>query len=180
MVKVARNRLFVLISAWVLLTGLLVLDAALAQTAAPYTPDPSLVALGKSMWKDQVPCRECHGAMGNGIPDVPQQPVGANFRLTKLSPDEIATTIRCGRPGTEMPHFDTRAYTDKRCYGVAADDLGDKVPPIGQSLSDRQVTALVAFIEATFVGKGDPTFEQCVDFWGPGATTCDRYPHAVK
>jgi hypothetical protein len=110
--------------------------------------------------------------------DVPQQPVGANFQLTS-SLGRIATTIRWPSWHRDA-HFDTRAYTDKRCYGVTAEDLGDKVPPIGQSLSDRQVTALVAFIEATFVGKGDPTFEQCVDFWGPGATTCDRYPHAVK
>ena len=152
---------------------------AAAQTT-PYTPEPALVALGKSMWKDQVPCRECHGAMGNGIPDIPQQPSGANFRTTTLSPEDLATTIKCGRPGTEMPHFDPKAYTDTRCYGSTAADMGTNVPPVGMSLSDRQVNALVAFIEATFVGKGDPTFEQCVAFWGEGASTCARYPHAAK
>ena len=152
---------------------------ASAQTP-PYTPEPALVALGKTMWKDQVPCRECHGAMGNGIPDIPQQPSGANFRTTTLSPEDLATTIKCGRPGTEMPHFDPKAYTDTRCYGSTAADMGTNVPPVGMSLSDRQVNALVAFIEATFVGKGDPTFEQCVAFWGEGASTCARYPHATK
>lgn len=151
---------------------------AAAQTA--FTPDPSMVTLGRSLWKDQVPCRDCHGGLGNGIPDVPQQPSGASFRTTPLTPDDFAMTIRCGRPGTEMPHFDGKAYTDKRCYNLTAAEMGNNVPPAGQALTERQVNALVAFVFATFVGKGDPTFESCVAFWGEGASTCARYPRAGR
>ncbi|MFO1184048.1 MAG: c-type cytochrome [Bauldia sp.] len=151
---------------------------ALAQGG--FTPDPALASLGKTLWKEQVPCRECHGGLGNGIPDIPQQPSGANLRTTKLSPEDLAITIRCGRPGTEMPYFDSKAYTDKRCYDVTAADLGPAQPPASMALTDRQVNALVAFIFATFVGKGDPTFESCVALWGEGASTCARYPRAGR
>ncbi len=53
---------------------------------------------------------------------------GASLRMTQLTRDQIRMTIQCGRPGTPMPHFDRFAYTDKRCYDMTAEDLGDTVP----------------------------------------------------
>jgi mono/diheme cytochrome c family protein len=146
--------------------------------AQDYRPDPNLAALGESIWKSTAPCRNCHGGLANGIGDVPQDPQGPNLRETTLQPAEIAEVIRCGRPGTEMPHFDARAYTDRRCYDVTAAELGDAVPPAGSSLSPRQIDAIVALLVTRFVGKPDPTYEECVAFWGEGATTCGRYPKA--
>jgi mono/diheme cytochrome c family protein len=164
--------------AGVLLAGLTVFTLGVGSPARAqdnYTPDPTLAALGESIWKE-AQCRNCHGGLANGIGDVPQDPQGPDLRKTKLTPDQIEETIKCGRPGTPMPHFDRRAYTDDRCYGVTAKDLGDQVPPAGGAMSQRQITAIVAFLETRFIGKPDPTYEDCIDFWGPNASTCDRYP----
>ena len=51
-----------------------------------------------------------------------------SLRKTQLTRDQIRMTIQCGRPGTPMPYFDRFAYTDKRCYGMTAKDLGDNMP----------------------------------------------------
>jgi len=149
---------------------------ASSASAQEYKPDPALAALGESIWKSTAPCRNCHGGLANGIGDIPQDPQGPNLRRTALAPAEIAEVIKCGRPGTEMPHFDGRAYEDRRCYGVTAADLGNDVPPPGPPLSQRQIDAIVAFLVTNFVGKPDPTYEECLAFWGAQATTCDRYP----
>src|SRR4051794_24933611 len=112
------------------------------------TADP-LVGIGADIWKTRANCNECHGWLGNGEPEDPRSPKGANLRETKLTRADIAETIKCGRPGTSMPYFDRLAYTDGRCYGVTAATLGDKVPRNGAvQLSQREIDALAAFIEA--------------------------------
>ncbi len=141
-----------------------------------YTPDPNLVPVGENIWKNKSTCRNCHGGLANGVGDVPRDPQGPDLRKTKLTPDQIAETIKCGRPNTAMPYFDGRAYTDKRCYGVTADGLGDQMPPQGRPLSQNQIKAMVAFLEDRFVGKPDPTYQDCLNFWGSDAVKCDSYP----
>ena len=61
----------------------------------------------------------------------------------------------CGRPGSEMPHFDKYVYDAKDCYGLSAEELGKNVPPDphSTSLNKREISALADFILATFVGK---------------------------
>jgi hypothetical protein len=147
-----------------------------AQNAAPFTPDAALVEQGMRMYKEQVPCRDCHGAMGDGVPDDPRMPKGANFRESQLDVAGFVEAIRCGRPSVGMPYFDRLSYTDKRCYDMTAEEIGNAIPDEGMNLQTRQINALVNFILATFVGKGPTTFEQCVELWGAAATTCARYP----
>ncbi len=173
------SRLPAIVFAGILLAGLITFTLNVGSPARAqenYKPDPALVSLGEGIWKDQAPCRNCHGGLANGVGDVPQDPQGPDLRKTQLTPDQIEETIKCGRPGTPMPHFDRLAYTDKRCYGATAADLGDQVPPGGQPMSQRQISAIVAFLESRFVGKPDPTYQDCIDFWGANASTCDRYP----
>ena len=56
-------------------------------------------------------------------------------------------TIQCGRPGTSMPHFDRFAYTDKRCYGMTAADLGDQMPDRSQvTLQRDEIDALADYV----------------------------------
>jgi len=168
-----------LVAGTVLLGGI---ESGHGQGAGPpnagpgYTPDPQLVELGTRMFKEQTPCRDCHGLMGDGVPDDPRMPRGANFRNLQLTPDLAAEAIRCGRPVLGMPYFDRFSYTDKRCYGMTAEEIGAEIPDEGMNLTARQVNALVAFLFATFVGKGPPSFEQCVALWGEAATTCPRFP----
>ena len=41
----------------------------------------------------------------------------ANLHETILTRDQMIEVIACGRPGTEMQHFDKYAYEDTDCYG---------------------------------------------------------------
>ncbi len=86
------------------------------------------VAEGQRIWADKAGCPQCHGWAGDGHVSGFDSPGGLPLRKTQLTRDQIRMTMQCGRPGTPMPHFDRFAYTDKRCYGVTAQDLGDKVP----------------------------------------------------
>lgn len=129
--------------------------------------------MGKDIWLSQADCRNCHGWAGNGIPE-PRFSKGANLRETILTPEEIAEVVMCGRPGTGMPHYDPRAYNDDRCYGATREQLGDATPERATvSLVKRHADALAMFITETFIGAGEPTFEQCAALMGPDSTRCD-------
>ncbi len=142
--------------------------------------DAAAVNLGKSVWVNKVPCKDCHGWSGNGLPDDPQAPRGANLRETQLDAAQLAETILCGRPTTEMPYFDARAYEDDRCFGMTRAQLGTQAPGQGSvTLTKREADALAAFIVATFVGKPPPTREECVAFWGANGTRCREYAPAA-
>src|SRR4051794_7506539 len=135
--------------------ALLVVDAGLAKAQdATY---------GKQIFYDKAQCNQCHGWAGDGHGDDPRQS-GANLREAKLDRAGLIETISCGRPGTAMPHFDKFAYTDKRCYGATADELGDKVPDIPPSgfLPKIEIEAVADFLLANIVGKGPVSSEECV------------------
>lgn len=170
--KITRNRH----SAFSLLLLSLSVISPVATINVSHAQDAKL---GREIWLTKANCRDCHGWSGDGVGDIAQAPQGANLRATKLSPDDLATTIKCGRPGTPMPYFDRFAYTDTRCYGVTAKDLGDQTPGQAQNtLIAREVDALVAYLQTFVIGKGEPTFEQCVELWGAASRLCPRYPHA--
>lgn len=71
-------------------------------------------AQGLRIWKDKGQCAFCHGWAGDGHGDAHSEGKAPSLRETKLTRDQIYETIKCGRPGTAMPHFDKFAYTDKR------------------------------------------------------------------
>jgi len=134
------------------------------------------VGLGRDAWLHVANCSECHGWMGDGAQEDPRAPRGANLRETKLNAEQIAEVILCGRPGTPMPAFDQRAYTDARCYGMAAGQLGNAEPTISQiPLTKRHAQALAAFILAEFTGKGAPTLETCTALLGAAAARCGEF-----
>lgn len=138
-------------------------------------------SFGRSVWLTQANCADCHGWFGNGFGEDPRAPKGADLRQTPLDAAGIAEVILCGRPGTAMPHFDPRAYTDKRCYDVTKADLGDQVPPNAQgALTKRHADGLAAFIIAEFKGKGEPTQEECVALLGTTTSRCASMPKAAK
>ena len=56
---------------------------------------------------------------------------------------------------------------DKRCYGVTRDDLGNDMPPEPNAfLNAHEIDAVVQYLFAKVVGRGDSTYEECVEFWG--------------
>lgn len=136
-----------------------------------------VIAQGKDIFKTKATCQFCHKWDASG--DQGYGGNAASLRATKLNPAQVAQTVKCGRPGTGMPYHDRFAYTDKRCYGVTREQLGDAMPPEPNAfLNDDEINAVVKYLFATDVGRGPSTYQDCVAFWGTGTRQCDPMkPH---
>jgi mono/diheme cytochrome c family protein len=147
------------------------LGVALANAASA---DERSVRRGLGVFKDKAQCEFCHGWDGSGQTSE-YGGVAPSLRATELSRDQIAEVVRCGRPGTNMPYHDRRAYTDDRCYGMTAADLGDQMPPLPiETLSERSINDVADYVAEMLKGKGDATYDECLEYWGPGRF-CERY-----
>ena len=133
---------------------------------------------GQRIWKDKAGCPECHGWSGDGFPSgFHSQGNAPSLRETQLTRDQIRETIQCGRPGTPMPHFDRFAYTDKRCYNMTAEDLGDLEPiRAASTLQSYEIDAVADYVAAKVKGAGPVTRPQCIEFFGGTGSYCDKYP----
>jgi cytochrome c553 len=110
---------------------------------------------GQRLFQEKADCQFCHGPNGDGHGDPRSPGKAANLHETKLSRDQLIEVIACGRPGTEMPHFDKFAYEDTNCYGLSEKELGKNFPPFphSTSLNKREIEAVADYLIATFVGK---------------------------
>ena len=140
------------------------------------------VALGSRIWKDKAGCPLCHGWAGDGLASGFHHQGGLPLRKTQLTRDQIRMTVQCGRPGTEMPHFDRFAYTDKRCYGMTENDLGKLVPDRADAtLQPFEIDAVADYIATKVKGAGPVTRAQCLTFFGQGADAeCAKYPEQAS
>jgi hypothetical protein len=113
------------------------------------------VSFGQRLYHEKADCQFCHGVNGDGRGDPRSPGKAPDLHKTRLDREQLIEVIACGRPGSEMPHFDKYAYEDKSCYGMTAADLGKNVPPDphSTSLNTREIAAVVDYIVATFVGK---------------------------
>lgn len=130
-----------------------------AAFAGPAIAQQNDIAEGQRIWTEKGQCQECHGWAGNGERgSLHSEGKAPSLRQTQLTRDQIRMTIQCGRPGTPMPHFDRFAYTDKRCYDMTAEDLGDQVPNRGTiTLQPYEIDALADYIAAKIKGAGPVT-----------------------
>jgi mono/diheme cytochrome c family protein len=110
-------------------------------------------SFGQRLYRDKADCQFCHGVNGDGHGDPRSPGKAPDLHQTRLDREQLIEVIACGRPGSEMPHFDKYAYEAKDCYGLSAEELGKNIPPDSTSLNKREITALADFILATFVGK---------------------------
>ena len=146
--------------------------AALAcSTTMAISADPDLEA-GKAVYKDAncIGCHKWHGGGGGGYGGA-----ALSLRETELEREYLIEVIKCGRPSTRMPFHIRGAYKSVDCYdGLTQAELGDAFPPkAAKLLRDPQIEAVTDYLLAALKGKGEATFEQCVDFWGDGAKQCD-------
>ena len=113
------------------------------------------VSFGERLYQDKADCQFCHGIKGDGRGDPRSPGKAPDLHKTRLDRDQLIEVVTCGRPGSEMPHFDKYAYDDKGCYGLAAAELGNSIPPEphSTSLTKREIAAVVDYVVATFVGK---------------------------
>ena len=155
--------------------------AATIGIAVPLASLPPAVAQdvqeGQRIWTDKAGCPLCHGWAGDGHVSGFESPAGLPLRKTQLTRDQIRTTIQCGRPGTPMPHFDRFAYTDKRCYGMTARDLGNNVPNRADTtLQPWEVDAVADYVAAKLKGAGPVTRAECAAYFGNTGAQCSKYP----
>jgi mono/diheme cytochrome c family protein len=139
--------------------------------------DEATIERGRELFDGKAGCSFCHGWAANGQGDPRSEGGGLSLRETPLDRAAIRETIQCGRPGTAMPHFDRFAYTDDRCFGLTAEDLGDDVPTRAfNTLQAHETDAIADYLEAKVVGAGPVTFEWCVEFFGAVVDECGKYP----
>jgi mono/diheme cytochrome c family protein len=112
-------------------------------------------SFGQRLFQEKADCQFCHGVDGDGRGDPRSPGQAANLHKTILNREQLIEVIACGRPGTEMPHFDKFAYEDKSCYGRTAAEFGSDTPhdPHSTSLTKREIEAVADYIIAKFVGK---------------------------
>jgi mono/diheme cytochrome c family protein len=159
--------------------GWIVLAAAIAGFAVglSHAAHADDLAEGQRIWKEKAGCQECHGWAGDGQGGFHHEGHALSLRATQLTRDQIRQTIQCGRPGTPMPYFDRFAYTDKRCYGMTAEELGDQMPNrAGTTLQPYEIDALADYVATKIKGAGPTTREQCLAYYGSTASICDVYP----
>jgi len=124
--------------------------AVLALAVSASAQDTARLVAGETAWNKAL-CLQCHGSLGEGGMGG-EFPAGPSLRTTQLNRALLTDTIRCGRPGTQMPAFLDRAYTMIPCYG-----LPKGPPPAGLELtpvlSSDEIEALVDYLLAKIVGK---------------------------
>ena len=113
------------------------------------------VSFDDRLFHEKADCQFCHGPDGDGRGDPRSPGRAANLHETTLNRAQLIEVIACGRPATEMPHFDKYAYEDSNCYGLGGKDLGNDAPrdPHSTPLTKREIEAVADYIIKTFVGK---------------------------
>jgi mono/diheme cytochrome c family protein len=156
----------------VALIGALAAVASPARTETALSPEEArTIEFGKEIYKVKANCQFCHKWDASG--DTGYGGIALSLRKTALTREQFVEVIKCGRPMTGMPYHDQYAYTDKRCFGMTREDLGKDMPLLGESLSAREIDAVVKYLYARAVGRGEATYEDCVDFWGKDTRQCE-------
>lgn len=116
-----------------------------------------------------VGCHKWHGGGGGGYGGA-----ALSLRTTTLEHEYLIEVVRCGRPATRMPYHDRGAYKTSECYGgLSKADLGADFPPKAATfLREAEIEAVAEYVEAEIKGKGEPTYEDCVAFWGADSHEC--------
>jgi hypothetical protein len=135
-------------------------------------------AYARRLYQDKAQCSFCHGWAADGAGEPQSNGGAANLRNSFLNRDQLIEVIMCGRPGTPMPHFDEQAYTDDRCYGMTAAELGPQAPalPPGATLRKREAEVIADYLLARIIGHGPVTREECEEAFGEHARSCGQYP----
>ena len=113
------------------------------------------VSFGERLYQEKADCQFCHGPDGDGRGDPRSPGKAPDLRKTVLQREHLIEVISCGRPGTEMPHFDKSAYEETNCYGLTVAQVGKDMPPHphSNSLTQREIAAVVDYVLKVFVRK---------------------------
>jgi Cytochrome C oxidase, cbb3-type, subunit III len=133
---------------------------------------------GRRLFLEKADCQYCHGWAGDGAGGGQSPGGAANLRKSQLDRATLITVIRCGIPGTAMPHFEEDAYTDQRCYGMTEAELGSRTPPLPPSttLPRRDIEVIADYLLAKVIGRGPVTREECFETLGERVRSCGDLP----
>jgi mono/diheme cytochrome c family protein len=152
-----------------------VISVGLAEAQQAPAHDPT--DEGKRVFKaaNCMGCHKWHGHGGGGYGGD-----ALSLRKTELTREQIIEVIRCGRPGTGMPFHLRGAYDAEPCYDLKREQLAGTMPPEAASfLRPREIDAVADYVIAHVKGKGEPTFADCVAFFGEGSKVCETYKKAA-
>jgi mono/diheme cytochrome c family protein len=147
------------------------LRPAAAQPAA-HSPDEA----GKHVYRKAncVGCHKWHGGGGGGYGGA-----ALSLRQTALDREQIIEVVSCGRPSTGMPYHERDAYADKERCGATAAELGDAMPPKApEPLRRPEIEAVADYVLRNIRGRGEPSYAECVAFWGSESKMCHSYQAA--
>jgi mono/diheme cytochrome c family protein len=151
------------------LVGLVALVALLL---APHDGRAADLTQGLQVYKEAncMGCHKWHGGGGGGYGGA-----ALSLRETALDRAGLIEVVACGRPATRMPYHDRGAYRTLECYGgVARSELGQDFPPTPEDfLRQEEIEAVADYVIAAVQGKAEPTYEDCVAFWGEGEKQCE-------
>jgi mono/diheme cytochrome c family protein len=118
-----------------------------------------------------VGCHKWHGGGGGGYGGA-----ALSLRQTQLTREQIIETVSCGRPGTGMPFHLRGAYDTQPCYGLMRKDLDATMPPEGVVfLRPKEIELVADYVLTHIKGKGEPTYGECIAFFGEGSRVCNSY-----
>ncbi len=129
---------------------------------------------GKVVYEEAncIGCHKWHGQGGGGYGGA-----ALSLRETMLTRDQLIEVISCGRMETGMPYHLRAAWkSENPCYGETAASLGGDLPaPAAEFLRDHEINAVADYVLEHLQGRGAPTKEECVTFWGEGSRECERF-----
>lgn len=130
------------------------------------------LAEGKRIYEKAncVGCHKWHGGGGGGYGGA-----ALSLRETGLDQEGVAEAVRCGRPASAMPYHHRDAYRTIDCYGgMTRSELGQDFPPKAPTLlRDAEIEAVADYVIGQLQGKGPPTYEDCIAFWGESSRQCE-------
>jgi hypothetical protein len=116
-------------------------------------------------------CHKWHGNGGGGYGGD-----ALSLRRSELTREQMIEVVRCGRPGTGMPYHDRDAYDGGGCYGLTRESVGDTIPPAAANfLRMADIEAVVDYVFAHIKSKGEPTYADCIEFFGSQSRMCHIY-----
>lgn len=153
--------------------GALVSLAAEHNAAKEILPQGSFdLRAGKQVFKAACSgCHKWHGGGGGGYGGA-----ALSLRAMHLDREQVVETVACGRPSTGMPYHAADAYRGRSCYGISAADGQGMMPPgPASTLTQSEIEDVANYVIVTLKGKGKPTLEDCVAFWGPSSRACNEF-----
>jgi mono/diheme cytochrome c family protein len=154
-----------------LLAAMLYLSNAVAQSSSSHDIDQGFSVYKKA---NCMGCHKWHGGGGGGYGGD-----ALSLRKTSLTREQIIETVSCGRPGTGMPFHLRGAYDAMKCYGLTRADAADQMPPEAAAyLRQSDIDAVAAYVTERLKGRGEPSQEECLAFFGAATRACDVYKNS--